>query len=90
MIVRSMLLFALAGFAEIAGGYLMWLWLREHRPLWPHRGSQDRPATEAHLQTRSSRHHERRQPVRGDDFHGSEPPRSKSVDSVPASLVDPR
>jgi small multidrug resistance family-3 protein len=29
MITRSMLLFALAGLAEIGGGYLMWLWLRE-------------------------------------------------------------
>ncbi|MEO6458481.1 MAG: hypothetical protein ABIO92_09475, partial [Chloroflexia bacterium] len=28
---RSVLLFALAGLAEIAGGYLMWLWLRESR-----------------------------------------------------------
>jgi small multidrug resistance family-3 protein len=34
MIIRSILLFALAGLAEIGGGYLMWLWLREERPLW--------------------------------------------------------
>lgn len=34
MIVRSILLFALAGLAEIGGGYLMWLWLREGRPWW--------------------------------------------------------
>ena len=34
MIIRSILLFALAGLAEIGGGYLMWLWLREGRPLW--------------------------------------------------------
>jgi small multidrug resistance family-3 protein len=34
MIIRSVLLFALAGLAEIGGGYLMWLWLREGRPLW--------------------------------------------------------
>ncbi|HEY1014048.1 MAG TPA: YnfA family protein [Herpetosiphonaceae bacterium] len=33
-IARSMLLFGLAGLAEIGGGYLMWLWLREGRPLW--------------------------------------------------------
>jgi small multidrug resistance family-3 protein len=32
--VRSVLLFALAGLAEIAGGYLIWLWLRESRPWW--------------------------------------------------------
>ncbi len=24
----------LAGFAEIGGGYLVWLWLREGRPCW--------------------------------------------------------
>lgn len=34
MIARSIALFALAGLAEIGGGYLMWLWLREGRPLW--------------------------------------------------------
>ena len=34
MIIRSVLLFVLAGLAEIGGGYLMWLWLREGRPLW--------------------------------------------------------
>lgn len=33
-IVRSLGLFALAGLAEIGGGYLMWLWLREGRPWW--------------------------------------------------------
>ncbi|MFC0330575.1 YnfA family protein [Paenibacillus sepulcri] len=27
-------LFVLAGLAEIGGGYLVWLWLRESRPLW--------------------------------------------------------
>ena len=31
---RSVLLFVLAGLVEISGGYLMWLWLREGRPLW--------------------------------------------------------
>ena len=31
-IARSVLLFALAGLAEIGGGYLIWLWLREGRP----------------------------------------------------------
>lgn len=34
MIIRSIVLFGLAGLAEIGGGYLMWLWLREGRPLW--------------------------------------------------------
>lgn len=34
VIARSLALFALAGFAEIGGGYLMWLWLREARPVW--------------------------------------------------------
>ncbi len=34
MIIRSILVFALASLAEIGGGYLMWLWLREGRPLW--------------------------------------------------------
>ena len=33
-IVRAVLLFAVAGLAEIAGGWLMWQWLREGRP-WP-------------------------------------------------------
>ena len=31
-ISRSVLLFVLAGLAEIGGGYLIWLWLREGRP----------------------------------------------------------
>ncbi len=30
-IARSILLFALAGLCEIAGGYLVWLWLRDGR-----------------------------------------------------------
>ena len=29
-----MMLFFGAGLLEIGGGYLVWLWLREHRPLW--------------------------------------------------------
>lgn len=33
-IVRSVVLFGLAGLAEIAGGYLIWLWVREGRPIW--------------------------------------------------------
>ena len=34
MLAQSLLLFVLAGLAEIGGGYLMWLWLREGRPWW--------------------------------------------------------
>lgn len=30
----AILLFLLAGLAEIGGGYLVWLWLRESRPVW--------------------------------------------------------
>lgn len=33
-ILRSLLLFVLAGLAEIGGGYLVWQWLREGRALW--------------------------------------------------------
>ena len=33
-IARALLLFALAGLAEIGGGWLVWQWLREGRP-WP-------------------------------------------------------
>lgn len=33
-IARSLLLFALAGLAEIGGGYLMWRWLRDDAALW--------------------------------------------------------
>ena len=33
-IMRAILLFAVAGLAEIGGGWLMWQWLREGRP-WP-------------------------------------------------------
>jgi small multidrug resistance family-3 protein len=32
-VVHSVLLFIAAGLAEIGGGYLMWLWWREGRPL---------------------------------------------------------
>jgi len=31
---QSIILFILAGLAEIGGGYLIWQWLREGRPLW--------------------------------------------------------
>jgi len=33
-IVRSLVLFAVAGVYEIAGGYFVWLWLRDHRTIW--------------------------------------------------------
>lgn len=33
-VVRALALFALAGLAEIGGGWLVWQWLRESRP-WP-------------------------------------------------------
>lgn len=33
-LVRSILLFVLAGLMEIGGGYLVWLWLREGRAVW--------------------------------------------------------
>ncbi|WP_053368208.1 YnfA family protein [Bacillus sp. FJAT-27245] len=31
--IGAILLFVVAGLAEIGGGYLVWLWLREGRPL---------------------------------------------------------
>lgn len=34
MMAKSIVLFILAGLAEIGGGYLVWLWLKEGRPLW--------------------------------------------------------
>lgn len=33
-VVRSIVIFGLAGLAEIGGGWLVWQWLRESRP-WP-------------------------------------------------------
>ncbi len=33
-IVKSLFIFLLAGLCEIGGGYLIWLWLREDRPVW--------------------------------------------------------
>ncbi|GIN93518.1 hypothetical protein J22TS1_45690 [Siminovitchia terrae] len=32
--LHAMILFVLAGIAEVGGGYLIWLWLREGRPLY--------------------------------------------------------
>lgn len=34
LIIRSIVLFGAAGLCEIAGGYLVWLWLRDHRTAW--------------------------------------------------------
>ena len=34
MIIKPILLFILAGFCEIGGGYLVWLWLKEGKPAW--------------------------------------------------------
>ncbi|MEX1277248.1 MAG: YnfA family protein [Bacteroidota bacterium] len=34
MITRSIVLFALAGLCEIGGGYLVWQWMKEHKPVW--------------------------------------------------------
>lgn len=34
VITKSILIFILAGFCEIGGGYLVWLWLKEGKPLW--------------------------------------------------------
>lgn len=33
-ILKSIVLFLLAGLAEIGGGYLVWLWLRENKSFW--------------------------------------------------------
>ncbi len=33
-ILRALILFVLAGLAEIGGGYLVWQWLREGKSLW--------------------------------------------------------
>jgi len=33
-ILRALILFVLAGLAEIGGGYLVWQWLREGKALW--------------------------------------------------------
>ncbi len=33
-VTKSIGYFFLAGLCEIGGGYLVWLWLREGRPLW--------------------------------------------------------
>ncbi|MFC0022560.1 YnfA family protein [Neobacillus cucumis] len=32
--IQAIILFIFAGLAEIGGGYLIWLWLREDKPWW--------------------------------------------------------
>ncbi len=32
--IQSLAIFILAGFCEIGGGYLVWKWLKEDKPLW--------------------------------------------------------
>lgn len=34
MVIKSILIFLLAGLCEIGGGYLVWLWLREGKNVW--------------------------------------------------------
>lgn len=34
MLIRAILLFILAGLAEIGGGYLIWQWLKNGKPIW--------------------------------------------------------
>ncbi len=34
VVAKSIALFTLAGFCEIGGGYLVWLWIREGRSIW--------------------------------------------------------
>ena len=34
IVLKSILIFIVAGLCEIGGGYLVWLWLRENRPWW--------------------------------------------------------
>ncbi|MDO8929247.1 MAG: hypothetical protein Q7W54_09700 [Bacteroidota bacterium] len=33
-VLKSISIFILAGLCEIGGGYLLWLWLKEDKPLW--------------------------------------------------------
>lgn len=33
-IIKSLGIFVLAGLCEIGGGYLVWLWAKQHKPLW--------------------------------------------------------
>ncbi len=33
-LLKSLAIFILAGLCEIGGGYLIWLWLKEGKPVW--------------------------------------------------------
>ena len=33
-VARSLVLFLIAGLCEIGGGWMIWKWLRDHRPGW--------------------------------------------------------
>lgn len=33
-VIKSLLIFVLAGICEIGGGYMVWLWLKEDKPVW--------------------------------------------------------
>ena len=33
-VIKSLCIFILAGLCEIGGGYLVWLWLKEDKPIW--------------------------------------------------------
>ena len=33
-VLTSVFIFILAGLCEIGGGYLVWLWLKEDKPIW--------------------------------------------------------
>jgi len=33
-VAKSLAIFVLAGICEIGGGYLVWLWLKEDKPVW--------------------------------------------------------
>jgi small multidrug resistance family-3 protein len=34
IILKSLVIFILAGLCEIGGGYLIWLWIKENQPFW--------------------------------------------------------
>ena len=34
LVIKSISIFILAGLCEIGGGYLVWLWLKEDKPIW--------------------------------------------------------
>lgn len=34
MVIKSVLIFLLAGLCEIGGGYMIWLWLKDGKPWW--------------------------------------------------------